>query len=756
MSYKVAPLTVNPRRKSSFLSKAFVSQPSAEEELLVGRLFVLMEIDQSRADDFALADFIVKDIYHHYYDNEQFFLRDKIANLKIDYIFEAAITKLNRSIAEFLETQKQTFQLGGLTMVIGVVHKNRLLFTSLGNSKTLLFYRPKTKNQVLPDYNLMDISEKTEDPTQEITHQAKLFSNVINGAIPANGYFLFANEALLEYISKKQLIEIITTLPPISAAEQIKILLDQTNAFVAFFALIIKNTVGEERVLEKLEPGTSLPIGSMPMGGGRTSVDLFNTTQERTEELLTASGVLTVKKWLAKLRPTSSLLKNYAQETARSLNSTAHRLKNRQETRAFGRKIVDFGKVIIALGADAGRAVINLVSNREAQISVLKNLQEGGKKFIYRLRHLITGFRSLTRKQKILLMVVSTGIIILLINVAYSGLQARRAAEAARIAEAKNSFEQKEHQLEASLLYNNREGAKQILSDMEAIIANLPHKTESEQSTVTDLTNRYHTQLDTIFSITRLSDPSPYVTLPATGTSLAFAGGEMYTGNPESKTIYKVETDKQINSFSSDELSGEPLLVRTEGDDVYVWDQKNLFYVEPLATKLSLMTIQNQPNSISVPAFYNDRLYIVSTADKTIYRFNQDKRNFIFSGRQTWLKQPLSSSDVSSMTINGRIYIIGNNAITRFNNGNQDSLVFETTTPALEQPTTIISSTDQSSIYVLEPLHQRVVAYTSDGNYKGQYTSDAFTSLTGLAVNDDNTKLYVLNDATIYEIEVRK
>ncbi len=168
MSYKVAPLTVNPKQKSSFMSKAFVSQPSAEEELLVGRLFVLMEIDQSRNDDFALADFIVKEIYRHYYENEQFFLRDKIANLKIDYIFEAALTKLNRGIAEFLETQKISFLPGGLTIVIGVLHQNRLLFTETGSSKAFLLYQPKVKTgQILGDFNLMDISEKPKTPLKK-------------------------------------------------------------------------------------------------------------------------------------------------------------------------------------------------------------------------------------------------------------------------------------------------------------------------------------------------------------------------------------------------------------------------------------------------------------------------------------------------------------------------------------------------------------------------------------------------------------
>lgn len=752
MSYKVAPLTVNPKRKSSYQSKAFVSQPSAEEELLVGRLFVLMEIDQSRADDFALADFIVKEIYHHYYENEQFFLRDKIANLKIDYVFEAAITKLNRGIAEFLETQKIAFRPGGITIVIGVLHKNQLLFTSLGTSKTLLFYRPKLKNNLFGDYNLLDISEKTEDPTQEITHQTKVFANVINGTVPPAGYFLFANEALLEYISKKQLTDIITTLPPASAAEQIKLLLEQTNAFVAFFALIIKNTVGEERAFEKF---SALPAQT-PMGGGRVSVDQFNTTQERTEELLTPSGVLTIKKWLAKLQPTSSVLKNYAEKTARTINTSAHRLKNSKETRAMGQKVLDLGKVSVALLIDVGRGLKNLITNRQTRASVITAIKNSGHTLLTKLRHLITHLHGLKRKQKILLSLGAVAIVILIINIAYSGAQARREAEAARLTEAKTAFEQKEHQLEASLLYNNREGAKQILNDMEAIITDLPTKTEAEQAAVTALTNQYHSHLDSIFAIQRIVNPASFIELPNAASSLIMTEGELFAASNQAKTIYKVATDKTVTPITNDAVSGDNLRLINEGADIYLWDQKNIFTASSLQNSLSLMTINNQPNGTIIPAVYNDRLYLLSENDKSIYRFNQDKRNLTFSGRQTWTRQPLTERNFSAMAINGRIFVIADQNLIRLSNGTKDTMLFEETTPTLEDPTLLVASSDQSTIYVLEPKHNRVIAYSSDGAYLAQYTSDTFNTLSGLAVNEDNTKLYLLNDKTVYEIEVKK
>jgi hypothetical protein len=755
MSYKVAPLTVNPKQKSSFMSKAFVSQPSAEEELLVGRLFVLMEIDQSRTDDFALADFIVKEIYRHYYENEQFFLRDKIANLKIDYIFEAALTKLNRGIAEFLEAQKISFRPGGLTIVIGVLHKNRLLFSETGSSKAFLLYQPKVKTgQVLGDFNLMDISEKTDDPTQEISNNNKLFANVINGAIPAGGYFLFANEAVLEYLSKKQLTDIITTLPPTSAVEQMKNLLEQTNAFVPFFALIVKNTVGEEKVTDFANVISPLPVSTGTMGGGRTSVDQFNTTQERTEELLSTSGVLTVKKWLAKLQPASSTLKSYAQDTARTINLSAGKLKAHHSTLAIGKKVVDFFRIIISLVLDSGKTIFRLVTDQSARQGFVETSKNSFKKLLLGSRNIVERLRHLNPKQKVILSIIAACLLLFVGNLTYSAITSKQKAEAARVAQAQSDFEQKEHQLEASLLYNNIDGAKQILLEMNGIIESLPSKTEKDKSAITALTDRYHSRSDRIFAVTRITTPTVFVELPSDGNDLTLTETDLFASNGASKTIYQISNDKKITSVSSEEFSGKTITTLTDDPDTYFWDEDNLFTFVPLDKTIKKMSIENKPGTLSSVAIYNTRLYAASTTDKTIFRFNQDKRSFSFSSRQEWLKEKLSSENVSSVSVNGKIFTINDQQVHRYTTGNDDLITLDPTTPTLESPTKIAISQDQKLLYILEPKHNRVLVYTVDGVYKAQYTSDSFNNLKGLAVTEDNKKLYILNDKTIYEVAI--
>ncbi len=749
MSYKVAPLTVNPKQKSTLTSKAFVSQPSAEEELLVGRLFVLMEIDQSRADDFALADFIVKEIYKHYYENEQFFLRDKIANLKIDYIFEAALTKLNHGIAEFLETQKMALRPGSLNIVIGVLHKNRLLFAHTGANKAMLLYRPKPKaNGVILDYNLLDISEKTQDPTQELATQQKLFANVVNGQIPSQGYFLFANEAVLEYLSKKQLLDIISTLPPTSAAEQIKLLLEQTDAFVPFFALIVKNTSGEEYAIPQGQPSE---VAAAPLGG-QGSVERLNLTQEKTEQLLSPSGLLTIKKWFNRIQPQTATIKSFAQGTARQLNLATSRLNSRRSSWNLGQKSIDVLRVIASVGADAIRAAFSWITNAEARRSSMEKARAAFRRLLLAARAVPERFSRLTLRNKILLSVIVLCIIGFAGNLIYGGITAQRKAAAARLSEVQSSFEQKEHQLEASLLYGNTEGARTLVEEMGALLNGLPNKTESDKAALADLTTRYQTRLDSLFAVTRLKNPAAFAVLPAAADSLALAGGALYAPRGESKNVYAIDANGQVATLTYDGFSGSAIRASQDDGTAYFWDGTALVRYSA-ADAFKKAVIEDFPAGTSDAVVYNTRLYAVSLSDKSVYRFNQDKKTFSFSNRQAWNKDAITLPAVSSLSIDGRIYLTGDKQIKKMAGGYAENLTLDPTTPALEEPTAAVASPDLNYLYVLEPSKKRLLIYTDDGKYLAQYTSDAFDNLHGLALDEANKKMYLLSGQNVYRLD---
>ena len=227
MHNKVASVILNSGQKQNSASEIFVAQPDINKENLAGKLFIAIEIDDTETTvALKIINFIINNLNANYYQNEKILLREKINTLSIENIFETVLAKTNKTLEEFIFEEKLKIQPRNINATVGIIHENNLYFSAIGKNKALLLFKDEEnkyaqkglKKTIKGEYKIIDV-DKDEKPAASIE---KLFSSVISGSIPKNGYFLFTNEALPEYLSEKQLIEIVTKLPPMGAAEQIK------------------------------------------------------------------------------------------------------------------------------------------------------------------------------------------------------------------------------------------------------------------------------------------------------------------------------------------------------------------------------------------------------------------------------------------------------------------------------------------------------------------------------------------------------
>jgi len=754
MSYKIAQLTVNPQQGSNVLSRIFVSQPSAEEDMLIGRLFVLLELDTERAEDEKIADFLIADAYQQYYENEALILRDRLANLKPDIIFEAAIAKINRNLAAFFEQSKYKPRLGSLNAIIGIIHGNKLFFAQTGVGKAILLYRPKNKRgELLLDYSLVDITEKTSDPTQEIVQNNKFFTNVVAGAVPAHGYFFFANESLFEYLTKKQVADIITTLPPAGAAEQIKNLLEQTRAFVPFFGLIVKNTVGEHDAFASPAASMSVP-GSMPVGSGRSSVTQLNLTQEKTEQILSPSGIVNVKKWFNKLKPASSGIKDYASNKARQINITREKLNLGQRGAAIAKTTIALTGAVVSLSASAIQKGAKLVTDAETRKQLGEKTKQAAQQTARATFTAVDRFSRLSLRYKILVIVIVLSVIGILGNVVYSSISQSMKKSAEQIALVDSQFGQKENQLEAALLYNNRDGAKEILTSMNDLVNSLPTKTDKEKTTQASFKKRYEEKLDKIYNITRLTDSAFVLELPNNAKYLLADNGNIFAVSEEAKAIFKINDENKTLETKANSTIPSPVLGGVVDDPLqYYVGQNSVISYKSENDQFSSFSIENPPAQIEASAVYNNRLYLISAG--SIYRLEIDRKTNAFSGSQNWLKDNTALATVQSMAIDGRIYLIENNTVSKFSGGKKEVLSLDEISPKLEEPKAIYVSFDNDFLYILEPKNKRLLVYTKNGKYLAQYSGDMLDNLTGAAVDQKNKFVYLMNGKKIYRIEAK-
>src|SRR3990167_6693803 len=156
MNYKIAQFILTPSRRGELIHEIYIAQPDANKEALAGKLFALIEIEAKKADSLKIINFLINALNHSYYQNEKMILRERVSSIKIEHIFESALAKTNKKLAEFLQTQKIKLDPNALNLTIGEIYNDSLHFANLGKNKALLVY--KNKNEAEAKYKLADIT----------------------------------------------------------------------------------------------------------------------------------------------------------------------------------------------------------------------------------------------------------------------------------------------------------------------------------------------------------------------------------------------------------------------------------------------------------------------------------------------------------------------------------------------------------------------------------------------------------------------
>ncbi len=818
MHYKIAQLILRPKQKADTISEVFVAQPDANKEALAGKLFSLIEIKSKKSDGLKMINFLVDNLNNNYYQNEKIILREKISTLKVEHIFESALAKTNKNFTEFLQNEKIKLDPKLINITVGVIYENGLHFSNIGKNKALLIYpapkqQPVNKSLALParadmqskhdKYKIVDVAQQagTNSYRKQLS-LTKLFTNVISGTIPRNGYFIFTNETLPEYLSSKQLIEIIATLPPASAVEQIKNTLGKINAYVSFLGIIVENATG----FENIELSQKIPTSS-----AQSSFDSLNTTEETTEKLLTPSGIVKSQKWpsahgklLAKINTKLTKPSKCGSEYSglkdkilfkKSTNSLSFQKIGRLIKNIilyFLNFIFYFFKIIA--NKDRSRALpglpdkdnIDTARHRKARDELNGSYSAGKPRAfwsvcsgcwqatIQKARGIlkypfanISGkstkwFKNLSKKNKILIIIAIACLIFLTQNLFVLNLKNKKTAKDQTYADLINLIEQKQNQAEASLLYSNEAAAKQLLDEIKPLLAQLPRETTGQITEFNQFTEKYQQHLEKIRHVIKIQSPAELANFTnlnsnAQPVNLILINGIIYTGDSQQKSIYSLNlADNLITAITDLELPIKQLSypVADQNNNVHYFNLGSIIKLNGETKEITDLTIQSaekQQNIVDM-AIYNNRIYLLDKQNNQIHRYNIGQDSL--TGYQAWLQEKADLADAVSISIDGYIYVLKNNGqLLKYLRGQEQDFELGIVEPILEQPDKLIVSPELKYIYILESINQRLVIFDKTGKFLSQYQRDQFTDLIDFTVNEAEKKIYFLNGTSIYEVE---
>lgn len=753
MYYKIAQLMLAAKQRAGAVSEIFIAQPDANKESLVGKLFILAELEINKTDGLKLVNFLIDNLNQNYYQNEKILLREKISSLKVDYIFESALAKTNKNFVKFVETEKITINPSLINIIVGVIYKNNLYFSGMGKNKALLIYKaaaPKPKNayaaikqvQTPVVYKIADIAKQPEKESIDF-NPAKFFTNITNGQIPPNGYLLLSNETLPEYLSNKQLIDIITALPPAGAVEQIKNNLSAINAYVSFLGIIIKNTFGEEITESRKIPAIDTT--------SKTSVEKLNTTEEKTEELLSPSGIVNFGKWLG----LSSFFKFKSPAKSSPLALKDKIVSKKRSSFITLKKIWAFFKNLFFILAKSAGYLLSLFSNKEKAADFLQGVKT---KTAAKCGSSTDWFKSLGKKSKFALIAIFVCVLFLSHNIIALNLKNKKTADEKIYNDLTESIKRKQSQIEANLLYNNKDSAKQLLEELQRQISELPQESEQQKKFYAQISEKYNQQAASILRVakTAAKELADFANLrdSAEPANIYLLNGTIYSADPKQKSIYNLDLKNNLATEISDLKQDLGGLLFPAGDNgsLYYFTGGGILKLDAKSVETSRITGDFSDSQIVGMASYGGKLYFL---DK---QKNQIIKNSIgasaLGAAQPWLKEQADLSDAASISVDGAIYVLkSNGGAVKYLKGIKQNFQLEKIEPELNHADKIAASSNLKYIYILDRAGKRLAVFDKTGAYVMQYQPDKLNNIKDFAIDEAGKKIYFLNGTAVYSID---
>lgn len=760
MYNKIASIILNSGKNQNYAGEVFVAQPDSAKEKLAGKIFVLAELEGRKSDSQKIINFLVNFFDYNYYGDEKISQRDKVEGLNIENIFESVLARVNKGLLDFLLEEHLKLDPAKSNLTVGVVYENKLYFSNFGKNKAFLVYRRKG------DYEIVNI-ETSASEGEDIINQdsdnyvGKVFSTVINGDIPEYSYFLFVNEALPEYLSNRELLNIITKLPPMVAAEQIKNSLQKINSFAPFLGIIVKSTLGLNftEIAEEVEILNRVAGDSSPERGSsrnaHSSISHLNYTEQKTERMLAPSGIISPRKILKSLsslfaniltrQPEDSqqVVKFYEEDSVAPIITEANELNRRKKEQLIREPFLIKDKLIFK------RQTSDIIPNILKTLSAL-TIIFSPRFWVALYKNLLQRSKTLNNRDKALVGALMVALIILVVSV-FAGISNHKTKVAQEnfqkvIADINN----KQEQVDSYLLYNNENGAILALNEADSLLkANSP--VSAEQITEKEsLLLKLREQRNKILKVAEITNFETVFTLVASSSepianSIILLKDRLYIPDNANKVLYtyglKDASNNKISFDSALNLSSPAL----DGDNIYYFATDKIIKI----TDNILTSSEIGPEKLAadnIIQFYNNSLYLVSQQDNQIYKYKKSGNSY--ASRATWLKEAVGLNDASDLKIDISLWLAksGGDPL-ELRQGKKTVFKADTINPTMRADKIMVTN---KFIYLLDNLNKRLIVLNKNGTLNKQYLLNK-EGMKDMAINEATKTAYILVGPIVYK-----
>jgi len=603
--------------------------------------------------------------------------------------FEKLVQKLNEAAAAFVAEEPVPIQWSRVNIYVMELSDGHLCFTGVG--KLMNIFLQKQEDGDFRAFDLFGSLDQTA-----VADPQKPFSTIICGDIKIGDVLLTGTNNFERVRNELKLKERLISLPPVTAAMEIRQDLERRGIPDDFVAVIIASC--------EIKPAMQEPL-PMP---------------ERAEEAAPQPSTASIEKLL-----------NTEDETSQHLAPQIAPVPN------VGLK--PLAQKILSVAQDRVQRLYVLLREKFKRSRIQDPMA------LASLRGMNAGYQSaLNKKKKMIILGVGAAFICLVIGLVWWNFAKKAAAESAAWTSAYDQAADNKNRAESDLVYGNESRARTELGEAEKIIATLTTKNRDRASQLDKLNKDVSDLKERLRKLVKIDNPTELATLDA-------AAGENSLSAPVLTKDYAYAVDNATQNILKVDLqtkgvkriplpSGTTRIVSgSEGTNSVIFSTENGKLVAlNKATDLakSVAWARSRTSSTTDIVLYAGKLYALDAADKQIWRSLPSGDGF---GPETaYIKASDTPLDGAvGLAIDSNVYVLKNDGtLYQFLSGGQVSFALVQIDPPLKSSSGLWTSKDGTDLIVADAAGKRLVIFDKSGALKAQIISTQFRSPRSLSADD--------------------
>ncbi|MFA6429554.1 MAG: hypothetical protein WCV84_03595 [Patescibacteria group bacterium] len=631
--------------------------------------------------------------------------------------FEKVTQRINDAIAAFVAHEPTPISWNRVNIFLLQLSDGHLCFSGIGRLSNLFLQKQKDGS-----YRTFDLFGSL-DPVTEINPE-KPFSSLICGDMHV-GDVLFAGSLNIQrHFQTIDLQERLKSLPPVTAALELRQALEQTETPDDFAGVVIASV---QLTPQPITPPKAEPANTKPKS--TESVEKLLETEERAEHIL--SPIIT---------PLSS---------------------------ADGVDIPEFStplppptpRMAILLSAARSVAVNSIQTIRER---LTRTQEDDDPLAAAQLRSMHAGHGLFfTRERKIQLIV---GVVILLVMASggfwYKQHRAFLAAQQLWNTVYDQAVDRKTT-AEADQVMGNEDRARQLVIEAKALVSGLDEKTPDRQKARTELLQGLEDIQAKLRHAIVVEHPEALYTLPADAgdvefSVLALQKNRLLAVHPQNNSLIRIDpATKDVRVIATPQsLARITQAAGTADGIVFATEQKQLATLNSADEVIKLTFSTVKASSTQAIALYGKRLYALDPLHGMVWRYTKNAEGY--GQESAYLKQ--NSRDLTQATgiaIDSNVYLAFRNGTTgRYLSGAEEAFDLRAIDPPLQNAAGIWTGLATDRLVIADAVGKRVLVYRKDGLLITQYTSPDFVKPLAVTADEAAKKIYIADGKHIFALDL--